>query len=249
MHAVRTLSRGPISLVLAAAALVPIVGCGQNYYSLRRQGQRAMADEAYGPARVFFLQAEEKRPRRAENLHDLGACSVILARQRFSEGNEAAARRELDSAISYYSQAIDAHPGFFAAIEGKSVALKLKGQFEKALQNAEWAAEFTGPSARQFTFLAKSLEERGDIDGAFLRYRQAISAEPQSFDAHRNFAAFLLKHGTEQAAVFHLQTAYRINPLDSWVTDELSKRGAIPALVSQRPTPGNEPQTQTAPSP
>lgn len=224
-----------IRLVLLATVVLPIVGCGPNYYSLRRQGQRAEVEQAYGPARLFYMQAEERRPRRAENLHDLGACSVLLARQRFKEGNEAAAMRELDSAISYYTQAIDAHPGHFPSIEGKSVALKLKGQFDQALQNAEWAAEFTGPSARQYTFLAENLEEQGDIDGAYMRYRQAVGVEPKSFDAHRNFAAFLLRHGNEQAAVFHLQAAYRINSLDTWVTDELASRGAIPALVSQKP--------------
>ncbi len=249
MRATQTHSLVPIRLVLAAAVLMPIVGCSQNYYSLRRQGQKAMVAEAYGPARVFFLQAEEQRPRRADNLHDLGACSVLLARQQFTEGNEAAAMRELDSAISYYTQAIDANPGHFACIEGKSVALELKGQFDKALENAEWAAEFTGPSARQYTFLAESLEERGSIDGAFLRYRQAVAAEPKSFETHRNFAEFLFRHGNEQAAVFHLQAAYRINPLDPWVTDELAQRGAVPALVSQKPNAAVAGQTNATRQP
>jgi tetratricopeptide (TPR) repeat protein len=225
--------------------VVPIDRCGPNYYSLRRQGQRAEVDQAYGPARLFYLQAEERKPRRAVNLHDLGACSVLLARQRFSEGNEAAAMRELDSAISYYTQAIDAHPGHFPSIEGKSVALKLKGQFDMALKNAEWAAEFTGPSARQYTFLAKELEEQGDVDGAFMRFRQAVGVEPKSFDTHRNFAEFLLRHGNEQAAVFHLQQAYRINSLDPWVTDELASRGALPSLVSQRSNSATPEQTGT----
>jgi len=249
MRATPTHSFTPTKLLLAVAVILPVVGCGPNYYTLRRQGQKAMVAEAYGPARVFFMQAEGKHPRRADNLHDLGACSVALARQRFTEGNRAAAMRELDSAISYYSQAIDAHPGNFACIEGKTVALKLKGQFDKAIANAEWAAEFTGPSARQFTFLAENLEERGDIDGAFMRYRQAVAAEPKSFDAHRNFAAFLLRHGNEPAAVFHLQQAYRINPLDSWVTDELSERGAVPALVSQKPGVASTDETTPTPQP
>ncbi len=233
-----------LSTVLVATVLAPMVGCSQNYHSLRRQGQKAMIGEAYGAARIFFLQAEEARPRRADNLHDLGACSVVLARQRFQNGNRSAAMRELDEAINYYTQAIDAHPGHRGALEGKTVALKLKGQFDEALQTAEWAAEFVGPSARQYLFLAENLEERSDIDDAFLRYRQAISVEPRGFEAHKAFAGFLQRHGNEEAAVFHLQVAYRLNPLDSWVADELSQRGAVPALVSDRSNPTPVRQTQ-----
>lgn len=244
MHTRRPFLRTLFSTVLMATVLAPMVGCAQNYHSLRRQGQRAMLDEAYGAARVFFLQAEDARPRRADNLHDLGACSVLLARQRFQDGNRSAAMRELDEAIGYYTQAIDAYPGHQGALEGKTVALKLKGQFDEALQTAEWAAEFVGPSARQYMFLAENLEERGSIDDAFLRYRQAVAVEPRSFEAHKGFAAFLQRQGNEEAAVFHLQTAYRLNPLDTWVTDELSRRGAVPALVSDRPNATSVGQTQ-----
>jgi len=226
--------RSGFVLAVAALFVAPLAGCGPDYRSLRRQGQKAMIDGAHGSARVFYLQAEELRPRRAENLHDLGACSVTLARQKFEQGNRAAALRELDEAIGYYNQAIDAHPGHTAAIEGKNIALKLKGQMDAALATAEWAAEFVGPSARQYIFLAENLEERDDIDGAFLRYRQAVAVEPRNFDAHKRFAEFLLRHGNEEAAVFHLQTAYRINPLDEWVADELARRGAVPALASDR---------------
>jgi len=245
MHNTTTTPRRLV-LLAAALAVLPVIGCGPNYRSLRMQGQKAMIDQAYGSARIFFQQAEDLHPRRADNLHDLGACSVMLARQKFAEGNRTAALRELDEAIGYYNQAIDAHPGHAAAIEGKAVALKLKGQMDKALATAEWAAKFVGPSARQYIFLAENLEERHDIDGAFLRYRQAIAVEPHNFEAHKRFAEFLLRHGNEQAAVFHLQQAYRINPLDSWVADELAKRGAIPALVSDKPAAA--PDNQTPPT-
>jgi tetratricopeptide (TPR) repeat protein len=249
MHTRRPVFRTLFRIVLLTIVLAPMAGCSQNYRSLRHQGQKAMIGGAYGAARVFFEQAEAARPRRAENLHDLGVCSVILARQRFQEQNEAAAMRELDAAISYYNQAIEVHPGHQASIEGKNIALELKGQFDEALRTAEWAAEFVGPSARQYTFLAENLEERGDIDGAFLRYRQAVAVEPRSFDAHKKFAEFLLRHGNEEAAVFHLQMAYRVNPLDRWVVDELSRRGAVPALASDRSPSATVGQTGPAGQP
>lgn len=229
----RSLARvldGP-GLAVVVVLLLPLVGCGPGYQQLRREGQRAMGAGAHGPARVFFRQADQIRPRRPDNLHDLGACSVMLARRKFEQGNRAAAMRELDAATGYYSAALDVYPGHQASLEGKHVALKLKGQFEQALAHAEWAAEFVGPAARQYLFLARELEERGDQDGAFLRYRQAVAVEPRNAEAHVEFAKFLIKSGNETAAVRHLQSAYRLNPLNEWVANELTQRGAVPPLA------------------
>jgi tetratricopeptide (TPR) repeat protein len=191
-----------------------------------------MLSDSYGAARYFLEQAEELRPRSVENLHDLGVCSVILARQRFAEMNHAAATRELDAAVFYYSQAIDVYPGHQASIEGKNIALELKGQFEEALKHAEWAAEFVGPSARQYVFLAKELEQRGDVDGALLRFRQAVAVEPDNVEAHVAFARFLLHHNHEPAAIYHLQAAYRLDPLNDWVVEQLAIRSVLPPLAA-----------------
>lgn len=214
------------------AIVMSTTGCGPSYRDLRHEGQRAMLASAYGPAMILLEQAEEVKPRRVENLHDLGACSVMLARERFKQGNRAAALRELDAAIAYYSAAIDVNPGHQASIEGKNVALELKGRFDEALEQAEWAVEFVGPSARQFMFLAKELEERGNRDDALLRYRQAVAIEPENAAAHVALARFLLRNNNPAPAVHHLQQAYRINPNDKWVVDELAARGALAPLTS-----------------
>ena len=224
----------PLAVWSAAMLILSASGCGPSYRDLRLQGQDAMLTGSYGPARFFFAQAEEKKPRHVENLHDLGTCSVMLARERFREMNHAAALREVDEAIAYYSSAIDVDPGFHASLEGKNIALELKGQFDEALEHAEWSAEFVGPSARQYVFLARELEERGDKDAALLRYRQAIAMEPSSASAHRAFAEFLLRNKNDSAAVHHLQAAYRIDPGDPWVLDQLVAHGAVPALAPER---------------
>jgi len=219
-------------VVAAATTAIVIGGCGPNYYDFRHDGQRAMIDGLYGPACIFFEQAEELRPRRVENLHDLGACSVMLARQKFQQMNHAAAMRELDRAVGYYSEALDVYPGHQASIEGKNIALELKGQFDEALEHAEWVAEFVGPSARQYIFLASELEERGDADGALLRYRQAAAVEPKNATAHVELAKFLIRHKNETAAIDHLQAAYRLDPGNEWVVDQLAARGAVPPLAT-----------------
>jgi tetratricopeptide (TPR) repeat protein len=217
-------------LSLAGSALF-FTGCGPSYHRLRREGHMAITQGDYGPARVLLLQAEEKHPRNVKNLHDLGACSVMLANEKFNQRNHAAAMRELDAAIFYYESAIDANPGYLPAIEGRNVALKLKGEFDEALKNAEWALRYVGPSANQFLFLAAELEERGDMDGALLRYQQAVAADKNNPAIHSAFAEFLLRHNNEPAAIYHLQAAYRLNPEDPWVSQELSQRGAVPTLA------------------
>jgi len=193
-----------------------------------------MLARSYGPANYFFRRADELKPRQAANLHDLGACSVMLARTKFKEMNHAAAMREVDAAISYYTAVLDVDPGHEASIVGKNIALELKGQFDEALQHAQWAAEFVGPAAKQYVFLARELEERGDRDGALLRYRQAVAMEPGSAEAHRAIAEFLLRNRNETAAVKHLQAAFRLDPTDKWVLAQLAERGAVPTIAPER---------------
>lgn len=234
MRDLRTKLRPCFSWTVIVTWALTLAGCGPHYRELRRQGQTAMLSGSYAPARYFFQEADALRPRRVDNLHDLGACSVMIARRRFEEMNRAAAMRELDAALGFYSQALDVYPGHQASIEGKTQALELKGRFDEALEHAEWAVEFVGPSAKQYMFLAKELEERGDVDGALVRYRQAVAVEPQSADAHVALARFLLRNDNESAAIGHLQAAYRLDPSDPWVLDQLAARRAIPSLADER---------------
>ena len=155
---------------------------------------------------------------------------MMLATQRLAEKNELAAERELNAAIAYYSNALEVYPGHQPSIEGKNNALELKGQFDEALEHAEWTARFVGPAAKHYLFLADEHEERDDIDGALLRYKQAIAMEPRNAGAHVAFAKFLMRTENESAAVFHLKAAYRLDPTDSWALGELSSRGAVPVL-------------------
>ena len=221
-------------IVACCAVAAALPGCGPTYRGLRHMGQSAVLRGDFGPARHFFLQAEEKRPRRVENLHDLGVCSAVLARQKFEQMNHAAAFREVDDAIDYYRRSIDVHPGHQASLEGLNVALELKGQFDEALEQAHWAAEFVGPSARQQIFLARELEQRGDVDGARLRYRQGVAMEPRNPEAYVAMAWFCLRHGNESAAVFHFQEAYRLDPGDADVLEQLAIRSAVPQIESTR---------------
>jgi len=222
-----------IVFAIVSAVAVSVTGCGPSFYTLRKEGEKAFLRGEPGPARYYYAQAYEQKPRHVDNLHDLGVCSFVLAKERLAQMNKAAAMRELDRAAGYFRAALDAEPANMACREGLNNTLELKGRYDEALADAKWAAENVGPSATQHIFLAKQLEERGDIDGALLRYRQAVAMEPNNAEAHVAIAKFLLRHNNEVAALHHLQAAYKLNPEDPWVADQLSARGATPMLASE----------------
>ena len=78
-----------IAVAVSLLALVSVTGCAPSYYQLRYEGQQALLNAEYGTARRLFKQADDKRPREVENLHDLGVCSVLLARAQFERMNHA----------------------------------------------------------------------------------------------------------------------------------------------------------------
>lgn len=211
-------------------SLVVCAGCNTppRFDQLRLEGQKQVANHNIGAARGLFSQAQELRPENAYNLHDLGVCAMYFARDKFRQRNAMAAMREVDEAINNYSRAINAHPGFQAALLGKNLALELKGQFEEALKAADWARQFVGPSAKQQIFLAHELEERGDMDGAQLRYRQAVAMEEDSAYAQAEMGKFLHRQQRVDEAIGHLQKAYKLNPREPGVAELLARLGALP---------------------
>ncbi len=229
-------SSRPVVAICCLATIV-LTGCGPKYLDFRRDGLDAMYRGDYAPAAIFFAHAEEIRPRNIENLHDLGICHTMVARLKFEQRNHPAAFRELDRAIAYYERALDVRPGNLACTEGLNTALELKGQFERALQNAEWTAKFVGPRAKQHIFLAREYEKRGDHDAALLRYRQAVVMEPNNAEAHVAIADFLIRHRQDAAAIHHLRAALRIEPHNTWAREQLAARGALAPPVQTMADP------------
>ena len=218
------------------AIFLSAAGCATapTFAELRIAGQQQVLGHNMGIAKRLFEEAHELVPEDAHNLHDLGVCSMVLAREQFHLRNEPAAMREVDQAIEYYTRAVNAHPGFQAALLGKNRALELKRQFDAALRHAEWASEFVGPSARQQMFLARELEERGDKDAALLRYHQAVAMEENNATAHAELGRFLHRQQRDDEAVLHLQAAYSFNPTEPGVLVLLVELGAqVPSACPQ----------------
>jgi len=223
-------------VVLVAGALL-VTGCATepNSRKLRLEGQRAMIRGDYAAARGLFREVHQLEPERPANLHDLGDCCLYFARDSFMRRDPAAALREVDQAIHYYQRAINAHPGWQPALIGKSIALKLKGRFEDAIRVAEWAVEFVGPSARQQLFLADELEQRGDLDAALLRLRQAVAMEPDNAVAHEAMGRFYRRIGHREPAIRHLTRACLLDPSRPGPGDALAEMNApVPTPPSEQ---------------
>ena len=225
-----------LSMLLPAVAALCVAGCTAepDCHRIRLEGQRAMLQGDYRAARGLLRRAHELVPEDPANLHDLGDCCLYFARDQFARRNAAAALREVDQAIAYYERAVHVAPGFQAALLGKNIALELKGRYEEAVRLAEWAVEFVGPSARQQLFLAAEMEERGDLDAALLRLRQAVAMEPNNPDAHEALGSLYHRIGRRELAVRHLTRACRLDPGRPGATAMLDDLGVPPPPA---PTP------------
>ena len=121
------------------------------------------------------------------------------------------------------------------ALRGKNRALELRGYADEALAEARWANTFVGPSATQQIFLASELEERGDLSGALLRYRQAVAMEPNNPNALVEMGRFLVRRGRTQEALVHLKKAYSIDPAQISAAEVLLTLEGSPAPGAERP--------------
>ena len=220
-----------VGLTLAAGA------CGPSFRQLRYEGQKAFWEGNYAVAQERFERAYGILPGDANNLLDLGELCMIRARELMTEHNNAAAMRETDRAVAYFDRAVEAQPGMQAVLEARNEALNYKGLHDRALHSAEWAMTFVGPSARAQMFVARELEQRGDMDGALLRYRQAVAMEPENALAHAEFGKFLHRIGRKNEAILHLEQAYRLDPLQPGVARLLAAEG----VPLPRTTPPSRP--------
>ena len=206
LHSHRFVNRSAFALLLVGTITTFVSGCVSSstdttYDRWRVEAQDAIQRGNYEVARGLLLNAENKKPRDPVTLHNLGVCSLHVAMAKQQDMNYAAAMRELDFAEAYFRRAIDAAPAYQPSQEGLNETLELKGEYASALKEAEWAAQNVGPSAKEQLFLAGALERQGDVDGALLRYRQAVAMEPNRPAPHVALAIFLKRAGDRNGAL------------------------------------------------
>lgn len=219
-------------------------GCEPTARSYHSEGLAEYRAGDYDAARAMFRQAVLEQPEKQESAYYLARCCRISAERKSAQGDIPGALRELDEAVFYYGQAIEAYPGYAAAVEEKADALELKGRYAEALRLSIWAKDNAGRTVRQLVNVAREFEQRGDMDTALTRYRQAVAVEPDNALARAELGRFLARQKRYRQAVTVLEQAYRLDPSEPGVVSDLATyRGLVGGEVQPASTsdaPGSE---------
>jgi tetratricopeptide (TPR) repeat protein len=191
----------------------------------------------------MFRAAVLREPEKQESAYYLARCCRIAAERKFAEQDVPGALRELEEAIFYYGQAIEAYPGYAAAVEEKAAALELKGEYSEALKLSMWAKDNAGRTVRQLVNVAAEFEQRGDMDTALTRYRQAVAVEPDSALAHAELGRFLARRKRYDRALASMERAYQLDPSEPGVAADLAKFREL-AGTEARPASAAPPSEQ-----
>jgi tetratricopeptide (TPR) repeat protein len=221
----------------AEAACIPfilcIIGCEPSYEQLHAEGVREWNAGNIIAARGLFKAAIEKQPESPDTLYYTAMVYEATAKENFEKRNVPGALRELDHSLAYYDRAIQAYPGYTAALRGKNRAYELRGDYKQALGVAQWASVYAGPNAEKHRFLSDELAERGDYDNALLRLRQGVKMEPEDVNARIALAQFYLRNRQTAEAAAELEIAYRLDPENRRVTDALASIGYEPMTATR----------------
>lgn len=94
-----------------------------------------------------------------------------------SDGNAAMLRKEYDSAISYYTQALDASKNNPIYLSNRAAAYSAAGQHDKAAEDAEFATVVDPSYSKAWSRLGLARYDVGDYHGAKEAYEKGIAAE------------------------------------------------------------------------
>jgi small glutamine-rich tetratricopeptide repeat-containing protein alpha len=94
-----------------------------------------------------------------------------------SEGNAAMGRKDYDTAIDLYTQALALVPSNPIYLSNRAAAYSASGQHEKAAADAELAVNVDSQYARAWSRLGLARYELGDAKGAVEAYEKGIEAE------------------------------------------------------------------------
>lgn len=209
-------------------------GCHPTLFEIERtEGTQLLHEGRYSAAQSHFLAAYDMVPESADNLCDLGSCHLEIARGYLQRDDRRSAIREVNESIHYFRRAVQSYPGYEKALAGLNDAQEMRGEFGEALETTKWASRVVGPSARHQLLLANEYEQRGDADNALLAYKQAVVMEPGNPRPHFELGRFYAKLNRTEEAIDHLDQAYRLDPTQTQVADELKRLGAkVPEISS-----------------
>ena len=127
-------------------------------------------------------------------------------------GQNAAARKQPEEAISLYRRAIEIDPKYADASLHLGMELVNQGQHEEALVQLRRALNLDPSSAETHTQLGIALAGSGQRDQAIAEYRRALELRPRYVVALNNLGAELGAKQQTEEAIRYLEEAVEINP-------------------------------------
>ncbi len=220
--------------VLASLWVVLVAGCMPSAKRFYEEGLREYRLGHYQNAAGCFRSALERDPEKQEAAYYLARCARNWAERDYANGEYLSAMRHLDEAVQYYDQAIEAYPGYSAALREKADALRLKGQYDEALKQNLWAKNNAGRTVGQLAKVAREYELRGDFDRALVTYRQAIAVEPSNPLAHAELGRFFIRVERYGDAAVALERAYGLSPAEPGVATDLAMARGLSGAPAAR---------------
>lgn len=246
--------------VLVAAA---ICGCAEDVKDIRTEGVEQFRSRQYVDSMATMRYALRKNPNDAEANYYMGLNYRALAERRFHEGDLPAAKRTLDNAIVYFTQAIKTWPNYMAAIQAKNEALESRGKYEAALSLAENQADHNRGIADHFVYLGDEYRERADYDNALRAYKTALAIDPKNAGAYESMAKMYMQAGNRELALDSFRKAKELNPQKPDAGEAITEVESVshgemaspppqpiaPQQPTQPPAPSAVPNQPTPPQP
>jgi tetratricopeptide (TPR) repeat protein len=224
------------ALGFAAVALFA-VGCTADVKDIRAEGIEQFRSRQYVESMATLRHGLDLNPNDAQSNYYMGLNYQANAARKFRDGDVAAARRELDTAIVYFTQAVKSWPNYMAAVSAKVEALELRGKYDEALAVAERVADNNRGAAAHFIYLGNEYRDRADYDNALRAYKIALSTDPNSSKAYAEMAKMYLRIGDTALASDSYQRAQEINPSEPALADYMAQmNGSFERAASPPPS-------------
>lgn len=129
-----------------------------------------------------------------------------------SQGYAARKKGDYETAIIFYTRALEVLPTHFKALFNRGFAFDKIGHYDKAIEDYTKAIEIDPQNA--FTYYNKgiSLDRKGDYDEAIWFFTKAIELEPKKADFYHNRGFAYRKKKDYNLAIEDYTSAISINP-------------------------------------
>jgi tetratricopeptide (TPR) repeat protein len=234
-------------LVLVSTA---VSGCAENVEDIRTEGVEQFRSRQYTESMATMRYALRKNPNDAEANYYMGLNYRALAERRFNAGDLPAAKRTLDNAITYFTQAVKTWPNYLAAIQAKNEALESRGKYDAALTLAESQADHNRGIADHFVYLGDEYRERADYDNALRAYNTALATDPENARAYAGLAKMYAQAGNRELALDSARRAQELNPAEAAPAEAIVESESVSEDEVAGPAPQPiAPQEPTQPPP